>query len=138
MHRGENRRPVLSICSTESVLLNYVQSAIGIGRITNKACARPHHTPSYAYVVSGRQALSVLCQVTRYLRTYKAGRARLLLEEYISVTPRNGRYSPAQLLARRQFEQRFFALSVRAPSKKCEAFEALGQITVGTIRAAHH
>jgi hypothetical protein len=43
-HRGENRRPLLSISSTESALLLYVQSVIGAGRITNKACARAHHT----------------------------------------------------------------------------------------------
>jgi hypothetical protein len=121
-HRGENRRPLVSISSTESPLLRYVQSVIGVGRITNKVCSRPHHTPSFAYVVSGRQALAVLSQVAEYLRTYKAERARLLLAEYVSVTPRNGRYSPDQRAARECFEKRFFAISIRAPSKKAEAF----------------
>ena len=73
-HRGENRRPLVSISSTESPLLLYVQSVIGVGRITNKVCSRPHHTPSFAYVV-----------------------------------------------ARERFENRFFAISIRAPSKKSEA-----------------
>jgi hypothetical protein len=117
-HRGENRRPLLSISSTESALLLYVQSVIGAGRITNKACARAHHTPSFTYVISNRQALAVLSQVAPYLRTYKSSRARLLLDEYASVTPRNGRYSPEQRAARQQFEDRFFAISVRAPSIK--------------------
>jgi len=117
-HRGENRRPLLTISSTESALLLYVQSAIGLGRITNKACAREHHTPSFTYVISSRQALAVLSQVAQYLRTYKASRARLLLDEYTSVTPRNGRYTPEQRTARQQFEARFFAISVRAPSMK--------------------
>jgi hypothetical protein len=117
-HRGENRRPLLSISSTESALLLYVQSVIGAGRITNKACSRPHHTPSFTYVISSRQALAVLSQVAQYLRTYKLSRARLLLDEYASVTPRNGRYSPEQRVARQQFEDRFFAISVRAASLK--------------------
>jgi len=96
---------------------SYIRSVIGCGRITNKACARPHHTPSFAYVIHGRQALEVLSQVVGYLRTYKVGRARLLLEEYLSVTPRNGRYSAEQVEARQDFERRFFALSLRAPAQ---------------------
>jgi hypothetical protein len=134
-HRGESRRPLLSISSTESALLLYVQSVIGAGRITNKACARPHHTPSFTYVISSRQALAVLSQVTLYLRTYKSSRARLLLEEYVSVTPRNGRYSSEQRAVRQQFEERFFAISVRAPSMKPATSQASG---TGTITPSCH
>jgi hypothetical protein len=90
-HRGENRRPVVSISSTELQLLTYVQSVIGAGRITGKACAREHHSPSFAYCVTSRQALALLAQVYPFLRTYKSKRACLLLEEYQHVTPRNGR-----------------------------------------------
>jgi hypothetical protein len=115
-HRGENRRPVLSISSCELTLLTYVKSIIGAGRITRKACARTHHSPSFAYVITSRQALSLLARVHRFLRTYKAGRARLLLEEYSRVTVRNGRYSAEQLAAREQFETRFFAIATRAPA----------------------
>jgi hypothetical protein len=134
-HRGENRRPLLSISSTESALLLYVQSVIGAGRITNKARSRPHHTPSFTYVISSRQALAVPSQVAQYLRTYKSSRARLLLDEYASVTPRNGRYSPEQRAARRQFEDRFFAISVRAASLRPGASLALEP---GTITPACH
>jgi hypothetical protein len=48
--------------------------------------------------------------------------AAYVLAEYVSVTPRNGRYSVDQRAARENFENRFFAISVRAPSKKPEAF----------------
>ncbi|MGP8035208.1 MAG: LAGLIDADG family homing endonuclease [Steroidobacteraceae bacterium] len=98
-HRGENRRPIVSISSTELPLLRYVRDVIGAGRITRKARARAHHSPSFAYCVSSRQALSLLRQVSRFLRTYKSGRAELLLHEYLRVTPRNGRYDAT---ARRQ------------------------------------
>jgi hypothetical protein len=125
-HRGENRRPLLSVSSTESALLLYVQSVIGVGRITGKACSRAHHTPSFTYVVSSRQALAVLSQVVQYLRTYKYARAQLLLEEYAAVTPRNGRYSAEQRTARQRFEERFFSISVRAPSKKPDASPVIG------------
>ena len=113
-HRGENRRPVVSISSTELPLLLYVRDVIGAGRITSKARTRAHHSPSFAYCVSSRQALALLQQVSRYLRTYKSERAQLLLEEYLRVTPRNGRYTPQQRQERQAFETRFFELSIRA------------------------
>lgn len=116
-HRGENRRPVVSVSSTELPLLLYVRSVVGAGRITGKARTHDHHSPSFAYVLLSRQALNLLSQIVRYLRTYKAGRARLLLDEYLLVTPRNGRYSPDQREARRSFEERFFSISVRSISR---------------------
>jgi hypothetical protein len=113
-HRGENRRPVVSISSTELPLLTYVQSVVGAGRITGKVCTREHHSPSFAYSITSRQALQLLAQVCPFLHTYKSKRACLLLEEYLSVTPRNGRYTAEQREAREQLETRFFAISTRA------------------------
>ncbi len=113
-HRGENRRPVVSISSTELELLTYVRSVIGAGRVTTKVCAQSHHSPSFTYCITSRQALTLLAQVSPYLRTYKFKRARLLLEEYQRVTPRNGRYTTEQRAARAHMEERFFAISVRA------------------------
>lgn len=112
-HRGENRRPIVSISSTELTLLLYVRRVVGAGRITNKARARAHHSPSFAYCVSSRQALALLRQVSRYLHTYKSQRAQILLREYVRVTPRNGRYSEQQRADRQAFEARFFSFSIR-------------------------
>jgi hypothetical protein len=112
-HRGENRRPVVSISSTELPLLVYIRSLIGAGRITSKRRSRAHHSPSFAYTLFSRQALSLLACVSCHLRTYKSERAKLLLQEYIRLTPRNGRYTSAQRQARQNLEERFFALSVR-------------------------
>ena len=117
-HRRENRRPVVSISSTELALLQYVRSAIGAGRITNKMRVRRHHSPSFAYTLYSRQALSLLTQVSPYLRTYKSERARLLLEEYLLVTPRNGRYTAAQRAAREGLEERFFAIAMRSGTRR--------------------
>lgn len=113
-HRGEGRRPVVSVSSTELPLLEYIRSIIGAGRITGKVTARSHHSPSFAYVISSRGALALLTRVSGYLRTYKLQRCRLLLDQYLAVTPRTGRYTPAQREAKELFEARFFALSVRA------------------------
>jgi len=113
-HRSERRRPIVSISSTELSLLRYVRSVIGAGRITGKITAKDHHSPSYAYVLSSRQALALLAQIAKHLRTYKLQRCRLLLDDYVAVTPRNGRYTPSQRAAKELFEKRFFALSIRA------------------------
>ena len=113
-HRGENRRPIVSIANTERQLLEYVQSVIGAGRITSKCIARRHHSPSFTYAVSSRSALTLLEQITPFLRTYKRERAQLLLREYLQVTPRNGKYTADQEWARQEFEARFFRISVRA------------------------
>ena len=115
-HRHENRRPVLSISSTERPLLEYVQLTVGVGRITNKRRSRAHHSASFAYVISSRSALALLSQITPYLHTYKLGRANLLLRKYLRVTPRNGRYFAALRLARDAFETEFFKITTRAPA----------------------
>jgi hypothetical protein len=112
-HRGERRRPVVSISSTELPLLLYVRNVVGVGKVTNKARSRTHHSPSFAYVVSSRQALVLLEQVLPYLQTYKKQRAYMLLKNYLALTPRNGRYTPELHAAKLRFEATFFALSIR-------------------------
>jgi hypothetical protein len=64
--------------------------------------------------ITSRQALRLLAQVYPFPRTYKSQRARLLLDEYQGVTPRNGRYTLEQREAREQLVVRFFAISTRA------------------------
>jgi hypothetical protein len=119
LHARENRRLVVSIANTEAELLNFVHSEIGAGKITRKRTTSPQHTPSFCYAVSSRQALDLLRQIVRYLRSYKRQRAELALENYEEVTPRNGKYTAAQDIARKAFENSFLALTprriVRAP-----------------------
>jgi hypothetical protein len=112
-HRGEHRRPVVSISSTELPLLLHVRTVVGVGRITNKGRTRPYHSASFAYLVSSRQALVLLEQVLPYLQTYKKQRAQMLLENYLALTPRNGRYTQELHAAKLRFEAAFFALSIR-------------------------
>lgn len=113
LHRSENRRVVVSVSSTERILLEYLQRAVCAGTITTKKTAAPQHAPGYAWSVRGRQAIALLSQIAPYLRTYKARRARLLLEHYVRLTPRNGKYRPEQLEERRQFETRLLSLTAR-------------------------
>jgi hypothetical protein len=77
-HRGENRRPVVSISSTELRLLTYVRSVIGAGRITAKMRTREHHSPELRVLCDQSQSLEP-ASASLFLRTYKSGRALVLL-----------------------------------------------------------
>jgi len=112
-HANENRQLVVSIANTERPLLEFVLTEVGVGKITRKRTARSHHTPSFAYAVSNRQALDLLQQLGPHLRSYKRLRTDLVLCSYERLTPRNGKYSDAQIRLRRQFEANFLAITAR-------------------------
>ena len=111
-HKNENRQLAVSISNTDRPLLEYVRQTTGVGKITSKRTSQPHHTPSFTYSVYNRQALTLLEQIQPYLRTYKTKRSKLILRDYLALTPRNGRYSEKMKLAREQFEVE--VLSIKA------------------------
>jgi hypothetical protein len=106
-HKSDNRQLVVTISSTERQLLEYIQVAAGAGRITSKKTYSPDHAPGLTYAIDNRQALNLLEQISPYLKTYKAQRAALVLENYVELTPRNGRYSEELLNKREAFIQQF-------------------------------
>jgi len=112
-HRGENRQLTVSISSTEPSLLKYVQNKVGAGRITRKRAYQDHHTPSATYAIDNRQALALLEQIAPYLRTYKTQRAKLILDHYLRLTPRNGKYTTALQQERAAFIERVLLLNPR-------------------------
>lgn len=109
-HRNENRQLEISISNTEMELLEYLLMTIGAGRITQKKTYRDKHTPSATYLISNRQALSLLEQISPFLRTYKQHRADLVLQDYLRLTPRNGKYSPDTQQKRNRFIETFLKI----------------------------
>jgi hypothetical protein len=107
---NKQRALVITINSTELCILKYVQEITGVGKITNKRITKANHTPSFTYQVANRQALEILKQTAVHLRSYKVDRARLVLKEYLRVTPRNGRYSPTQIQDREIFIENFLGI----------------------------
>ena len=103
-HKNENRQLAITISNTERQLLEFCLEAIGAGKITNKRTTKSQHTPSFTYAIYNRQALIVLEQIEPYLRSYKVKRAQIILDKYISLTPRNGKYTEKMLLQRKEFE----------------------------------
>ena len=110
MHLGENRRLVVSISNNDVSLLKFVQAEVGAGKITTKKTYSERHACSFAYQISSRQALALLHQISPYLKTYKAERAKLALNDYLRLTPQNGRYTPEISVSRREFELRLLAI----------------------------
>lgn len=109
-NRNKNRQLVVSISSTESELLEYVQHVVAAGKITHKRVYSERHTPSKTYQIQNRQALDLLKQIAPFLKSYKAGRAAWVLDNYLRLTPRNGRYSDQLKEERGNFIRRFFDL----------------------------
>lgn len=112
-HARENRQLVVTISSTERVLVDWVLLTTRAGKITSKKPAATHHAPGLTYVIANRQALALLQQVTPFLKSYKVQRARLVLDQYLKVTPRNGKYDLKTRDARLEFERKFAAISIR-------------------------
>ncbi len=110
LHRNENRRLVVSISNNDLALLQFVRKVVGAGRITNKRTYSPRHAPSFTYQLSSRQALALLRQTAKHLRSYKAARARLAMAEYVRLTPRNGKYGPELRAWRFEFEAKLLGI----------------------------
>lgn len=95
-------------------MLDYVKTATGFGKITNKRIASSRHTPSFTYAVHNRQALALVGQILPWLKSCKRLRAELIVRDYLKVTPRNGKYSPEHLERKTLFEKR--VMEIRAHS----------------------
>lgn len=109
-HRNENRQLVISISNNEKPLLDYILEVTGIGIITKKRTNAEHHSVNYSYKISNRQALALLKQTVGYLRTYKQERASLVLDKYLKLTPRNGKYTETMMEERERFIDDFFSI----------------------------
>jgi hypothetical protein len=112
MHDSENRRPCITIASTDIELLLYIQHLIG-GTITNKKNYNPaRHKDSFTLNVKNKvSVLSILKQISPFLRVdKKRKRALWILENYENVTPRNGKYSKPLLEKKILFEELFFKI----------------------------
>ena len=114
-HAGEIRQLVISISSTERPILEFVLQRVGAGKITTKKTTKAHHAAAFTFAIWNRQALSLLMQIEPLLRSYKRRRAELVRSCYVRLTPRNGKYTPAMLAAKRQFEDDLLAVRARLP-----------------------
>jgi len=105
----EFRRPTVSVPSTTVELVEYMKAHFG-GGTSNKRRSKPHHTPSKTWRITCHNALHFLAAILPYMKEpEKIRRSKLLVEEYLSVTSRNGKYSDELRVKKQDFERRFFA-----------------------------
>jgi len=109
-HKDAYRHLALTISSTEPSMLQWIRDIVEVGQITSKRTYSRKHAPSYTYQIFNQQALDLTSQIYPYLRSYKRGRAKLVLRKYKKLTPRNGKYSENTLEQRGEFIESFFKI----------------------------
>ena len=92
IRRGGNGRTggprlALTIRSGERHLLEHVRQTVGAGQVLAPGGA----AGGAAYALHDDQALALLAQVQPHLRTHKAGRATLILREYLDRAGAQGK-----------------------------------------------
>ncbi|MGH8864726.1 MAG: hypothetical protein ACREVZ_08810 [Burkholderiales bacterium] len=108
----------LSESNTERVLVDWAHCTIRAGKFTSEKTAKSHHAPGYTYVITNRQSLALPGQLAPHLKSCKARRARLVLDNFLYVAPRNGKYDHCTRNARLEFEKTFAATSIRKSAPK--------------------
>lgn len=109
-HSNEFRSPEISVTSTTYEILQYLKNTIG-GNISTKTKYNENYKDSWLWKIRTNLALELLNEIKDYLLVpEKKARAELLINEYKSVTPRNGRYSEEKLKQKLDFEKRFMEI----------------------------
>lgn len=112
LHKGENRRPCISISSNDKEMLVFIQGLTG-GVIYSKKNYNPEkHKDSFAlYIKKKTEVFYILKKITKFLRVdKKRNRAMWILDHYNTVTPRNGKYTEKLLIEKKKIEMLFFEI----------------------------
>ncbi|MCW6091727.1 hypothetical protein LAV60_00935 [Clostridium sporogenes] len=104
-HSNQFLSPCISISSTTIELLEWIKSITKMGIIKRKKNYNAEkHTDSFTYTIKYNDAINLLIEIEPYLIIKnKKVRARLIIEKYKSLTPRNGKYSDEMLKAKEEF-----------------------------------
>lgn len=105
------RTPAVSLTSTTYELLAFLKEHFG-GHISKQKTYKEHHKAAWTWKLIYNNALTFVEKILPFMKEpEKRRRALLLLNEYKSLTPRNGRYTQEQLTKKLEFENRFFEKS---------------------------
>ncbi len=108
-HTNQYPAPCVSIASTTIELLTWLKDTIGYGVIIKKKNYNPEkHKLSYSFVIKQNNAIKLLEDIYPYLIIEsKRKRAEMIITQYKSLTPRNGRYTDEQLAKKEMFYEEF-------------------------------
>lgn len=112
IHKNEFPSPCVSVASTSLELLNWLKKTIGKGMIISKKNYNPEvHKDCYSYVLRRNDAIKLIEEIYPYLVIdSKKKRAKLIIEKYKSLTPRNGRYTDEMIKAKEDFYNEFISI----------------------------
>ncbi len=108
-NKGNGTRfPVVAVDSVDRELIDWLLATVGSGSIVTKKKYQDHHKQAHTFRLTRGSALELLQGVLPYLRiNRKRERASMLVNEYVSLTPRNGKYTEEMSAAKQEFVERF-------------------------------
>lgn len=108
---GSFRHPIVVVDSTDLEILYEFQRLYG-GSLVRKKRYADHHRQAWSWRLYGSvNILKMLAEVEPYMRcAVKRDRARLLVQEWGAITPRNGHYTAEMKERKLEFEFRFRAI----------------------------
>lgn len=109
--KGRFRSPNIVIDNTDIEILEKLLMIYG-GSLVAKRRQADHHRQAWSWRLYGaNQIISFLRIIEPYMMcAAKKARARMLIDRYKSVTPRNGRYTDEMIQEKVQFEDEFMAI----------------------------
>jgi len=109
--KNKFRIPVASVTSTTKELLNFLKENFGGTICERKTKQKENHSKSWKWQINSQQAIDFIKRISPYLKEpKKRARAYFLINNYQSVTQRNGKYNEEQLAKKIEFEVNFFEL----------------------------
>ena len=109
----EFRRPIVSITSTSYELIEWLHNSFN-GIVCNHRKYKDHHKKSWVWHIASDNAIKFLEQISDKIQEKeKIRRVNLILNKYKSVTKRNGKYTEKEIKAKQEFENEFFANSLK-------------------------
>lgn len=108
---NQNRTPVLSITMTTESIIRWLQDTFG-GTVSVKKTYKEHHKPAWVWKLTKQaDVFHVLDSILPYMKEpQKVARGNYILDHYLSVTVRNGKYNAEQKESKLAFEANFLLL----------------------------
>ena len=108
----EFRRLSLTIDSTDLCLLERVKDLTGTGTIVAKKKYKKHHSQAHSWRAgSAYRVIEILEAILPYLQCpSKIQRAKLVVDNWRKVTPKNGKYTDEMKAQKKEFEEKFLEI----------------------------
>lgn len=116
---GKWRHPYVVVDNTDMAIIKELQRLHG-GGIVVKKIRNPNARQAWSWrLYGGIKIREFLARIHPYMHSEaKSERARMLIEEYPVLTPRNGYYTPSMKNAKVEFEQRFMSIGSAHGSRR--------------------